>query len=136
MESTIEIDSLHEGIDFESSLTRAKFEELNHDLFVQCLDPVKKCLEDGQTAKSEISEIVLIGGSTRIPAIQLLLENFFDGKTLSKRINPDEAVAYGAAIQAANLSLSFEQKKGTKLEGIVLMDVTPLSLGIELFGII
>eukprot|EP00027_Filamoeba_sp_ATCC50430_P006153 CAMPEP_0168561664 /NCGR_PEP_ID=MMETSP0413-20121227/11715_1 /TAXON_ID=136452 /ORGANISM="Filamoeba nolandi, Strain NC-AS-23-1" /LENGTH=619 /DNA_ID=CAMNT_0008593049 /DNA_START=598 /DNA_END=2457 /DNA_ORIENTATION=- len=134
LKATVEIDSLFDGIDFESTITRAKFDELNEDLFLRCLEPVKKALADAQLDKKQIDEIVLIGGSTRIVAIQKILEQFFEGKQLCKRINPDEAVAYGAAIQAANLSLTPEQKSQTRLQGITLMDVTPLSLGIELVG--
>jgi len=108
--ATIEIDSLIDGIDFESSMTRARFDELNEDLFQKCLLPVEKALQDAKMEKSDIDEIVLIGGSSRIIRIQQLLETFFNGKALNKRINPDEAVATGAAIQAANLTLDHEKK--------------------------
>ena len=100
----IEIDSLYEGIDFFSSLTRARFEELCMDLFRNTMEPVEKVLKDSQLSKNNIDEVVLVGGSTRIPKIQTMLSDFFNGKELSRSINPDEAVAYGAAVQAAVLS--------------------------------
>ena len=131
--ATIEVDALVDAEDFDSSLTREKFVEINHDLFKRCLDPIDRAIADAKISKSKIDEIVLIGGSTRIVRVQELLEQYFPGKRLSKRINPDEAVAMGAAIQAANLSLSFEQKD-PRLAEITLMDVTPMSLGIELVG--
>jgi len=99
--ATIEIDALHEGIDFNTTITRARFEELCGDLFRKCLEPVDKVLIDAKLDKKQINEIVLVGGSTRIPKIQQLLSNYFNGKELCKNINPDEAVAYGATIQAA-----------------------------------
>ncbi|PIO38660.1 hypothetical protein AB205_0102150 [Aquarana catesbeiana] len=121
-QANIEIESLYEGIDFYTSITRARFEELNADLFRGTLDPVEKSLHNDK------SQIDLIGGSTRIPKIQKLLQDFFNGKELNKGINPDEAVAYGAAVQAAILS-------GDKSENVEdLLDVTPLSLGIETAG--
>ncbi|KAJ5066892.1 mediator of RNA polymerase ii transcription subunit 37c-related [Anaeramoeba ignava] len=129
-QTTIEVDSLFEGNDFFLPITRAKFEELCGSLFRKCLDPVDQCLRDAKLSKSQIDEIVLVGGSTRIPKVQELLQSFFNGKELNKSINPDEAVAYGAAIQAAVLS---ENKKEDVGE-ILLLDVTPLSLGIETVG--
>ncbi len=129
-EATLEIDSLHEGIDFYSKITRARFEELNQDLFRSTLQPVEQALKDAKLNKSQIDEIVLVGGSTRIPKIQKLLEDFFNGKPLNKSINPDEAVAYGAAIQAAILS----GDKSEEIRDVLLVDVAPLSLGIETAG--
>ena len=129
-QASIEVDSLFEGIDFYSSLTRARFEELNADLFRCTLEPVEKALRDAQLSKGQIDEIVLVGGSTRIPKVQNMLRDFFNGKELCKGINPDEAVAYGAAVQAAILS-------GDKDEGVkdlLVIDVAPLSLGIETAG--
>ena len=129
--AAIEVDGLINGEDFDSSLTREKFVEISHSLFERCLRPVKQALKDAGMGVDEIDEVVLIGGSTRIVRVQQLLEEMFPGMTLSKKINPDEAVAMGAAIQGANLSQTFESKDPI-LEGITLMDVTPLSLGIEL----
>lgn len=103
-QTSIELDSLYEGIDFYSSITRARFEELCMDLFRKCMQPVEKTLTDSKMDKSQIHEVVLVGGSTRIPKVQQLLQDFFNGKELNKSINPDEAVAYGAAVQAAILS--------------------------------
>ena len=103
-QASIEIDSLYEGIDFYSSITRARFEELCMDLFRKCMDPVEKVLRDAKMDKGAVSEVVLVGGSTRIPKVQQLLQDFFNGKELCKSINPDEAVAYGAAVQAAILN--------------------------------
>merc|ERR1711887_109845 len=100
-QASIEIDSLYDGEDFYTSISRARFEEMNSDLFKGTLDPVEKALNDAKLSKSDIHEIVLVGGSTRIPKIQKLLQDFFNGKELNKSINPDEAVAYGAAVQAA-----------------------------------
>ncbi|KAL9234232.1 hypothetical protein vseg_009123 [Gypsophila vaccaria] len=128
-ETTIEIDCLFDGIDFVATLTRARFEKLNMDLFRKCIDPVAQCLSDAKMEKSDVHDVVLIGGSTRIPMIQQLLQNFFDGKELCKSINPDEAVAYGAAVQAAMLAGVPANKND-----FVLVDVAPLSLGIELYG--
>ena len=128
-EASIEIDCLFEGIDFYTKITRARFEELNADLFRGTLEPVEKALCDCNLDKSEIDDIVLVGGSTRIPKIQKLLQDFFNGKKLNKSIDPDEAVAYGAAVQAAILS-----KDECELEGIILVDVIPLSLGVETAG--
>ncbi|XP_074280146.1 heat shock cognate 70 kDa protein-like [Silene latifolia] len=125
-ETNIEIDCLFEGIDFSSVISRARFEKLNMDLFKDCLKPVERCLMDAKIDKSDIDEIVLVGGSTRIPKVQQLLQNFFCGKGLCKRLNPDEAVAYGAAIHAAVLS-------GVRhSQHLMLVDVTPLSLGVKI----
>merc|ERR1719231_933933 len=127
----IEIDSLFEGTDFNSVITRAKFADLNMDYFRKCMEPVEKCLRDSKLSKSQVHEIVLVGGSTRIPKVQDMLSEFFNGKELNKSINPDEAVAYGATVQAAILS---GQDKSEKLSELLLLDVTPLSLGIETAG--
>merc|ERR1711923_89673 len=124
----IEVESLFEGEDFSETLTRAKFEELNMDLFRSTLKPVQKVLEDADMQKKDIDEIVLVGGSTRIPKVQQLVKDFFNGKEPSRGINPDEAVAYGAAVQAG--VLSGEDNTGE----IVLLDVNPLTLGIETVG--
>jgi len=126
----MEIDSLHDGKDLNMILTRAKFESLCMDIFQKTLSPVERVLLDSKISKSDIHDIVLVGGSTRIPKIQELLSNFFNGKELCKSINPDEAIAYGAAVQAAILS----GKTDEKLEQLVLLDVTPLSLGVETAG--
>jgi L1 cell adhesion molecule like protein len=131
-QASIEIDSLFEGIDFYTSITRARFEELNIDLFRGCLEPVEKVLRDAKLAKSQIHEVVLVGGSTRIPKVQQLLSEFFNGKELNKSINPDEAVAYGAAVQAAILSGHSGSKK---LDELLLLDVTPLTLGWKLLAV-
>ena len=128
MSTRIEIDSFVDGIDFSETLSRAKFEELNIAAFKKTLKPVEQVLKDGNVKKSDIDDIVLVGGSTRIPKVQELLENFFDGKKASKGINPDEAVAYGAAVQAGVLS----GEEG--VDDIVLLDVNPLTLGIETSG--
>ena len=129
-QASIEIDSLFEGIDFYTNITRAKFEELNMDLFRSCVGPVERVLKDSKLDKKSIHEIVLVGGSTRIPKVQQLLQEFFNGKELNKSINPDEAVAYGAAVQAAIL----KGEGGKKTEDLLLLDVAPLSLGIETAG--
>merc|ERR1712012_172647 len=129
-QANIEIDSLFEGIDFYTSITRARFEELNADLFRGTMDPVEKSLRDAKMDKSDIHEIVLVGGSTRIPKVQKLLQDFFSGKELNKSINPDEAVAYGAAVQAAILC----GDKSEEVQDLLLLDVSPLSLGIETAG--
>lgn len=121
------------GEDFDSELTRDKFVEINLELFARCLAPIDRAIADSGISKDDVDEIVLIGGSTRIARIQQLLEEYFPNKKLSKKINPDEAVAMGAAIQGANLSLTFDQKH-PKLVDLTLMDVTPISLGIELVG--
>ncbi|RXG60563.1 Heat shock 70 kDa protein 1 [Armadillidium vulgare] len=128
--ANIEIDSLFEGIDFYTSITRARFEELCSDLFRSTLEPVEKALRDAKFDKSAIHEIVLVGGSTRIPKVQKLLSDFFNGKELNKSINPDEAVAYGAAVQAAILSGDASEE----IRDTLLLDVAPLSLGIETAG--
>ncbi len=130
LQTSIEINSLYEDIDFCSTITRDQFEELCADLFRSILESVERALRDAKMDKSEIDEIVLIGGSSRIPKIQKLLQDFFNGKELNKSINPDEAVAYGAAIQAAILTAD----KSGKVEDIILVDVAPISLGIETKG--
>ncbi|XP_049818813.1 heat shock 70 kDa protein-like [Aethina tumida] len=126
----IEIDAFMNGLDFQENLTRDKFEEINSDIFLSTLDPVKKALRDAKINNNKVEDVVLIGGSTRIPKIQTLLQNMFPGKKLNLSINPDEAVAYGAAIQAAILA----RDPNIKTPEILLLDVTPLSLGIETAG--
>jgi L1 cell adhesion molecule like protein len=128
--STVEVESLYDGKDFSTQITRARFEELCADLFRGCLDPVEKVLRDAKIDKASVHEVVLVGGSTRIPKVQKLLSDFFNGKELCKSINPDEAVAYGAAVQAAILSGT----QSEELNKILLVDVTPLSIGIETAG--
>ena len=130
--ANIELDSLYKGIDFFTSITRAKFENLCMNLFQKCLEPVTQVLKDSKISKSNVHEIVLVGGSTRIPKIQELLSNYFNGKDLCKSINPDEAVAYGASVQASILGGT--NKEGDKANEILLLDVAPLSLGIETAG--
>jgi L1 cell adhesion molecule like protein len=127
---TIEIDSLHEGQDFSMRLSRAKFEELCIDYFKKAMEPVSQCLADSNLPKSKISDVVMVGGSTRIPKVQELIKAFFNGKELCKDINPDEAVAYGAAVQAAIVSGTGTEE----VENMLLLDVAPLSLGIEMSG--
>merc|ERR1712223_1877725 len=128
--ANIEIDSLFEGIDFYTSITRARFEELCSDLFKGTLEPVEKSMRDAKLDKSSINDVVLVGGSTRIPKIQKLLTDFFNGKELNKSITPDEAVAYGAAVQAAILT----ENNTNLVSDLLLLDVAPLSLGIETAG--
>ncbi|XP_069987965.1 heat shock 70 kDa protein cognate 4-like [Penaeus vannamei] len=129
-QASLEIDSLFEGIDYYTSITRARFEELCSDLFRGTLEPVEKALRDAKLDKSSIHDIVLVGGSTRIPKVQKLLQDFFNGKELNKSINPDEAVAYGAAVQAAIL----RGDESEAVKDMLLLDVAPLSLGIETAG--
>jgi heat shock 70kDa protein 1/2/6/8 len=129
-QSTIELDSLFEGIDFQSSISRARFEELCNEFFVQCMDTVDKAIRDSKVSKGDIDDVVLVGGSSRIPKIQKMLSDYFNGKELNKSINPDEAVAFGAAVQAHILTGG----KDEKTDALLLLDVTPLSLGIETAG--
>ncbi|KAJ0520736.1 putative Heat shock protein 70 family [Helianthus annuus] len=129
-QTSIDLDYLHEGTDFSMKFTRAKFEEMNMDSFDKCTKIVENCLNDAKIEKSSVAEIVLVGGSTRIPKVQQMLRELFDGKELCKSVNPDEAVAYGAAVLAAKLS----GIKDNNLESLLLLDVTPLSLGVETTG--
>ena len=129
-QASIEIDSFFEGIDFFTSISRARFEEINGDLFRAAMDPVNQVLKDSKMSKGDVHEIVLVGGSTRIPKIQSLLSEFFHGKELCKSINPDECVAYGAAVQAAILAGDTSEK----INDLLLLDVAPLSLGLETAG--
>eukprot|EP00618_Florenciella_parvula_P031932 CAMPEP_0119477756 /NCGR_PEP_ID=MMETSP1344-20130328/7783_1 /TAXON_ID=236787 /ORGANISM="Florenciella parvula, Strain CCMP2471" /LENGTH=657 /DNA_ID=CAMNT_0007511839 /DNA_START=215 /DNA_END=2188 /DNA_ORIENTATION=- len=127
----LEIDALMDGVDFNATLTRAKFEDLCGDLFRRCMSPVEQVLRDAKMAKSQVHEVVLVGGSTRVPKLQALLSDFFGGKELNKGINPDEAVAYGATVQAAILN---GDDKSDALGDLLVLDATPLSLGLETAG--
>ncbi|XP_014239186.1 heat shock 70 kDa protein cognate 2-like [Cimex lectularius] len=129
-EASLEIDALHEGVDFYSKITRARFEELCMDLFRSTISPVERALQDAKMDKGMIHDVILVGGSTRIPKIQKMLQDFFCGKSLNLSINPDEAVAYGAAVQAAILS----GDTSSAIQDVLLVDVAPLSLGIETAG--
>merc|ERR1711991_743770 len=129
-QATIEIDSLFDGIDYSCSLSRARFEELCMDYFRNSMGPVEKCLRDSGIDKKNVHEIVLVGGSTRIPKVQQLLQDFFNGKEPNRSINPDEAVAYGAAVQAAILT----NQAGDACQDLLLLDVTSLSMGLETAG--
>jgi heat shock protein 1/8 len=129
-QTNIEIDAIHDGIDFNVQLTRAKFENICSDIFQKTLAPVEQVIKDSKISKSNVHDIVLVGGSTRIPKVQELLSNYFGGKELCKSINPDEAIAYGAAVQSAILSGNTDEK----LDQLILLDVTPLSLGVETAG--
>merc|ERR1712023_270973 len=124
-QARVEIEALYDGLDLSETLTRARFEEINADLFKNTLGPVKQVMEDSGLKKNQIDEIVLVGGSTRIPKVQQLIKDFFNGKEPNRGINPDEAVAYGAAVQAGVLS-------GDGGQDLLLLDVTPLTLGIGL----
>ena len=130
LQATIEIDELEPGFDFKDTLSRAKFEELNMDLFKKTMAPVEKVMEDSGFKKSEIAEVVLVGGSTRIPKVQTLIKDYFNGKEPNKGINPDEAVAYGAAVQGGILGGEYSEQT----QDLILIDVTPLTLGIETVG--
>merc|ERR1719498_2284181 len=129
-QAPIECETLAEGEDYNTNISRAKFEELCMDLFRKCMPPVENVLKDSGVGKGQVHEVVLVGGSTRIPKIQQMLSDFFNGKTLNKSINPDEAVAYGAAVQAAILT----GQNSDKTDNILIMDATPLSMGIETAG--
>lgn len=131
MTASIELDALYEGIDFNSSISRARFEELCTNYFRQCMDCVEKVMQDAKVSKGEIEDIVMVGGSSRIPKIQQMLSEYFNGKELCKSVNPDEAIAYGAAVQAYILGGG---AKDENTKDLLLLDVTPLSLGIETSG--
>ncbi|CAI9111859.1 OLC1v1012188C1 [Oldenlandia corymbosa var. corymbosa] len=129
-QTKIEVDALFEGIDFSATVTRPKFEQLNSDFFLRCMETVEKCLMDARMSKNEVGEIVMVGGSSRIPKVQQMLQDLFHGKELYRNINPDEAVAYGAAVQAAKLS-----SQGNEwVQDLKIVEVNPLSLGVELHG--
>jgi heat shock protein 1/8 len=130
MQAQIDVDALKNGEDLSISLTRAKFEELCDEYFKNTIKPVEQVLTDAKVSKNQVHDIVLVGGSSRIPKVQELLSNFFNGRQLNKSINPDEAVAYGAAVQAAILN----KEEGEAIDKVLLIDVTPLSLGIETAG--
>ncbi|GMM34358.1 Hsp70 family ATPase [Saccharomycopsis crataegensis] len=130
-QTTVEVDSLFEGEDFSANITRARFEDINSTLFKSTLDPVEQVLKDAKIAKANVDEVVLVGGSTRIPKVQKLLSDFFEGKQLEKSINPDEAVAYGAAVQGAILT---GQSTSEETKDLLLLDVCPLSLGVAMEG--
>lgn len=128
--TSVEVDSLIDGVDYTTTISRAKFEKLTEDVFQRTIKPIDRLLLDAKLSKSDIHEIVLVGGTTRIPRVQELLSNYFNGKTLNKTLNPDEAVAYGAAVQAAILT----GQGNSKTNDLLLLDVAPLSLGIETSG--
>jgi len=128
--ATVEVDSLMDGVDYTATISRAKFEQLTEEVFQRTIKPIDRLLLDAKLSKSDIHEIVLVGGTTRIPRVQELLSNFFNGKSLNKTLNPDEAVAYGAAVQAAILT----GQGNSKTNDLLLLDVAPLSLGIETSG--
>merc|ERR1719171_2276162 len=129
-QATIEIDSLFDGIDYTCSLSRARFEELCMDYFRNSMGPVEKCMKDSGIDKKNVHEVVLVGGSTRIPKVQAMIQEFFNGKEPNRSINPDEAVAYGAAVQAAILT----GEGSSQVQDLLLLDVTPLSMGLETAG--
>merc|ERR1711935_733082 len=129
-QATIEIDSLFEGIDYSCSLSRARFEELNMDYFRNSMGPVEKCLRDSGIDKRNVHEVVMVGGSTRIPKVRSMIQEFFNGKEPNRTINPDEAVAFGAAVQAAILT----GEGSSQVQDLLLLDVTPLSMGLETAG--
>merc|ERR1712096_444677 len=129
-QATIEIDSLFDGVDYTCSLSRARFEELNMDYFRNSMGPVEKCMRDSGIDKRSVHEVVMVGGSTRIPKVQQMIQEFFNGKEPNKSINPDEAVAYGAAVQAAILT----GEGSSQVQDLLLLDVTPLSMGLETAG--